>query len=330
MNTISFIGLNDCLASSISLPLEMLNAADNLQRSRRRKRETLTVNIATVDAQPIIETAGGLNLMANCSVADIKHSDLIILPALWRNPLKTIHQHDFLLSWLRQMHAAGSIICAVGTSSCYLAEAGLLDDKPATTHWYFCDQFKQHYPNVNLKPEYLITQADNLYCAGSVNSVADLMVHLIENHYSPEIARGVESQFSPEIRRSFSSHAYAEDKTNLHSDELIIQAQEWLQQHSDEAININQFAASLGLGLRTFNRRFKQAAGVTASEYLLSSRINTAKDLLRTSNLSIAEVAEQTGFLESSYFCARFKKMVGQTPLSYRKSVRGKLFTIVN
>ncbi len=328
MFTVSFIGLPDCLASSISLPLEMLNAADNFNRSHYRKKKSLNINIASLE-QESITTAGGLTLKSTCFLQDVKQSDLIILPSLWRDPLKTVRSFPHLLPWLQQMSAQGTTICAVGTSSCFLAEASLLDNKPATTHWYFCEQFQKEYPKVELKPQYLITQADNLYCAGSVNSVADLMVHLIERNYGHDIAQLVESQFSPEIRRSFSSHAYDEYASNLHHDELIIQAQEWLQQHALSDVHISKLAQSLGLSMRTFNRRFKHATTITASDYLQNLRLNTAKELLRTSNLAVSEVAEQSGYQDSSYFSSRFKKLTGQTPLQYKKSARGKLFKVI-
>ena len=327
MFTASFIALPDCLASSISLPLEMLNAADNFNRSKHRAKRGLAVNIATLTQTDVV-TVGGLCLHASCTLADIEQSSLIILPSLWRDPSKTVNQHPELIQWLKHMSHQGATICAVGTSSCFLAEAGLLDNKPATTHWYFCQQFAERYPQVDLKAKYLITQADNLYCAGSVNSVADLMIHIIERQYGRDIAQLVESQFSPEIRRSYSSHAYDEYASNLHQDELIIQAQEWLQDHALSDVSMNTLAQSLGLSMRTFNRRFKQATTITATDYLQNLRINNAKELLRTSNLSIAGVAEQSGYQDSSYFCARFKKVTGQTPLSYRKTVRGKLFKV--
>lgn len=327
MFTVSFIAIPDCLASSISLPLEMLNAADNFNRSKHRAKKGLTVNIAYLKDENVT-TAGGLAITANTRLDKISQSNLIILPSLWRDPIKTIKQYPEIILWLKQMAKQDSTICAVGTSSCFLAEAGLLNHKPATTHWYFCEQFSKRYPQVDLKPKYLITQADNLYCAGSVNSVADLMVHLIDRHYGHDIAQLVEGQFSPEIRRSFSSHAYDEYASNLHQDELIIQAQEWLQANALDNIQLSELAQSLGLSMRTFNRRFKQATTTTASDYLQSLRVNNAKELLRTSNLAITEVAEQSGYQDSSYFCSRFKKITGQTPLDYRKSVRGKLFKV--
>lgn len=327
MQHVTILALPQCLASSICFPLEILNAANDLARSRNRRQPPMQIAVAGAEAGPVV-TAGGMTVEATAAIGDIQQTDLLILPALWRNPVTTLRRHASILPWLKQLAAQDTLLCAVGTSSCFFAEAGLLDYKPATTHWHYCDQFSARYPRVELKRQFLITQADNIYCAGSVNSVADLMVHLVGRFHGQDIARLVEGQFSPEIRRPFESHAYTQFDNSLHQDETIIEAQEWLRAHCTEPINIAALAAELDLSMRTFNRRFKQATGITASEYLQNQRLSCAKDLLRTSNLAMAEVAERSGYPDSSYFCARFKKIMGQTPLSYRKSVRGKLFKV--
>lgn len=90
----------------------------------------------------------------------------------------------------------------MGTGSYLLAEAGLLDGKPATTHWNYFEQFSQRYPAVDLKSRHLITQSDNIYCVGSVNSIADLMVHMVEEWFGSRIARAVENQFSPAVSQT--------------------------------------------------------------------------------------------------------------------------------
>lgn len=324
----TILALPNSLATSVSLPLEMLNAAEEACRSRRQSGQTLSIDVASLSAGPVI-TAGGMQLLATRSIADIDQTQLVILPSLWRKPMLSIKRFKAIIPWLQAMHVQGAIICAVGTSSCFLAEAGLLTGKPATTHWYYCDNFRKHYPEVDLKQEYLITEADNIYCAASVNSVADLMIHLISRLYGRDISQQVEGQFSPEIRRPFEDHAYSQSNTGIHQDEVIVEAQDWLRQHYAEDVRLSELAALMDVSTRTFNRRFKQAAGITASEYLLQQRVNSGKDLLRTTNLSIQEVAARSGFHDSSYFCARFKDSLGQTPLSYRRAVRGKLFKVI-
>ena len=328
MQRITLLAPPACLVTSISLPLEILNAANELARTRNRKHPRLQIDIVSQDVGPVV-TAGGLSVVASATPNMIEQTDLVIIPSLWRSPVKNLIRHRWIMPWLQRLAKQQSLICAVGTSSYFLAEAGLLDHQPATTHWHYCDQFAERYPQVDLKRQYLITQANTIYCVGSVNSIADLMVHFIQRHYGQTIARQVEAQFSPEIRRPFANHAYVEEASKPHQDETIIEAQEWLQRHLRQPINLAALAKQLQLSPRTFNRRFKQAVGITAGDYLQRQRLDNARELLRTSNFSVQEVAYASGYLDSSYFCGRFKKAMGQTPLAYRKSVRGKLFKVI-
>jgi transcriptional regulator GlxA family with amidase domain len=323
---ITLLALPNALASSLSLPMEMLTAADSLARTNRQ-RQTLQHDLVGPGGATVT-TANGLTLKLSGDWTAIERTDLLIIPALWRNPLTNLRRYAVLLPWLRQLAAGGSLLCAVGTGSFFLAEAGLLDGRPATTHWFYFEQFERRYPAVELKRNYLITEADTLFCAGSINSVADLTVHFIELFYGRQIARKVEAQFSPEIRRPFESHAYSAGRADVHSDEVIVQAQDWLREHYMEPVRIPQLAQQLGLSLRSLNRRFRQATGMSPGDYLQQQRLNSARELLRTSNLAVAEVAVAVGYTDSGYFCRLFREAMKQTPREYRQSVRGKLFTV--
>ncbi len=257
---------------------------------------------------------------------ELEPPDLLVLPAIWRNPRRTVDAAAPWLQRLRDMAAAGTRICSVGTASYLLAEAGLLDGRPATTHWNYFDAFARRYPRVQLKSRHLITQSDNIYCAGSVNSIADLMVHIVEEWYGSALARAIENQFSPEIRRSFRDAAYQNEPLSSHHDETVLEAQQWLQQHLEQSQSLAQLAPRLGLSPRSLSRRFRQAIGMTPQAYLQSLRINAARELLRHSNLPVSEVAWKVGLQDASYFSSLFKQHAGMSPLQYREAVRGKLF----
>lgn len=321
----SFLIYPQALGSSIALPMEMLAAADKVHRARERCSSLLQVQVVGTSLAPVT-TSGGLIIQPHTTLAQSGDCDLILLPALWGNPRKLIRQQTELIDWLRERGQGNSLICAVGTGSCLLAEAGLLDNKPATTHWHYFNEFEKHYPQVELHRRHLITQSDRLFCAGSVNSIADLMIHFVERFYGQRVARAIENHFSPEIRQSYESHLYSESRVPAHPDEDIVRAQYWLQSYQSRNIRIRDLAAYLNLSQRSLNRRFKAATGYTPLAYLQLLRMETARELLRDSNLSIAEIADQVGFVDASRFSATFRKVMQQTPLSYRQLVRGKLF----
>ena len=313
------------LATSVTLPFEILQAASQMASVKSRSGPQVRMLLAAPEPG-LMRLASGLTLQPDTTFSELPALDLLLLPAIWRNPLPTIAAMRDWEEMLRRFAGAGTRICSVGTGSCLLAEAGLLHGQPATTHWNYFDQFARRYPDVLLKTRHLITQSGNIYCVGSVNSIADLMVHIAEEWFGSRIARAIEHQFSPEIRRSFRAAAYQGEADSSHHDETIVEAQQWLQEHLGASVSMTELASRLHLPTRTLNRRFRQATGVSPQFYLQRLRINHAKELLRHSNLGIAEIAWQLGLQDASYFSQLFRRHCGVSPLRYREAVRGKLF----
>ncbi len=316
------------LATSIALPLDVLQAAGNAASAGRRGHKPVSLQLASSQSEPV-ELTGGVRLAPAIGLDQVEPCDMLLLPGLWRNPQPVLRRESAWLPLLRRLQEAGTIICSVGTGSCFLAEAGLLDGRAATTHWHYFDAFADRYPQVQLKRRHLITQSDQIYCAGSVNSVADLMIHLVEGWFGQRIARQIESQFSPEIRRPFRAHAFQSVDDSAHHDELVLAAQERLQDQLHQPLSLAALAAELQCSPRTLTRRFNAATGQTPSAFLRNQRLVAARELLRTTNLSVGEIAWQVGLQDVSYFTALFQKHEGLTPGRYRKSVRGKLFSPV-
>ncbi|MBL4566469.1 MAG: helix-turn-helix domain-containing protein, partial [Porticoccus sp.] len=246
---------------------------------------------------------------------------------LWRNPRPALKKYCNYIPWLQRQAQQGAVMIAVGTGVCFLAEAGLLNKQPATTHWHYFDQFQKDYPQVELKRQYFITQAGNLYCAASVNAMAELMVHLVTRLYGRRAATQVERNFFHEIRSSFEPTSYFSDDVQHHPDEQVVQAQIWFEDNFSKPIRITEVATQFDFSLRTFNRRFKNALGKTPLQYLQTTRLNNARELLQKSNLSISEVASHSGYQDAAAFSKIFSQYFGTSPTKYRETVRAKLFS---
>jgi transcriptional regulator GlxA family with amidase domain len=321
----AFLVLDGILSTSLTLPLEMMHAAESAALAKDRR--AMRLNIASVGSTlDPIKTQSGFKLSPDCCINEVGNTQMLIIPSLWRNPRLAIKKNPHIIEWLKTLNEQGTIIIGVGTGCCFMAEAGLLDDKPATTHWHFFDQFAALYPKVNLKRQYFITQSHNLYCAASINAVADLTVHFIHRAYGADVAHHVQRHFSHEIRKDYASTSYYDDKHRYHPDEDIVQAQIWLQNNCQKEIKLQDVSRKFDMSIRNFNRRFKQATDQTPLQYLQEIRIDMAKDLLQTSNLSISEIADRIGYKDMGYFAALFKKHMSTTPSQYRSTVRAKLF----
>lgn len=327
MLNVTIIGYRKVLGTSITIPIEMLNAADLINRIEGKGKGKLAMQLVSMDGQNIVLNAG-LELVCKLGLADIEATDMIILPALWGNPLGVVRKTPELTQWLATLQGSDIKLCAVGTGSYFLAEAGLLKNKVATTHWYYFDQFSQTYPEVLMQRDRFITKAGNIYCAGSVNSVRDVMLHFIEEYYSQHVADQVSRHFTHEIKRSYTSSFLKNSPQNYHDDEDIIDIQEWMHSCYNDEITLDIVAAKFDISIRSLNRRFRQAIGKSPMQYLQQIRIENAQELLKTSNLSIAEVAYSVGYPDNSYFSALFRRTISVSPKEYRNLVRKKMFRL--
>lgn len=96
MQTVTFILFPQMMASAISLPLEMLNAADNIYRSQARHKTPLHIQFAAQRLDKIA-TSSGFYILPDTLLCDVQPSDLLIIPGLWRNPLSTLQKNEKLL-----------------------------------------------------------------------------------------------------------------------------------------------------------------------------------------------------------------------------------------
>ena len=317
---------DNMLVSSTTLAAEIFNFAQAMARAKRRGAHEVIVRRITPDGKPV-QTSAGFELHPTHSLADRFESDLIHIPALWRNPRPAVNKYQAYIPWLRQQHQRNCNFTAVGTGVCFLAEAGLLDGKPATTHWHYFDQLKRYYPAVQLERQHFTTQAGNIYCAASVNAMAELLMYQVERIFGRVIAREAQRNFFHEIRNIADPVGVSDQQRANHGDEAIAQAQIWLQDNLSRSQAIPDLASQVGMTTRTFNRRFKTAVGRTPRDYLTEVRITFACDLLKNTDLSILEVAAYSGYKEASWFSSRFLQWSGSSPKAYRNTVRAKLFS---
>ncbi len=327
MKHISIIVVSRALGSSITIPLEMLNAANDLALAKNQKNKVNNIELLG-SGNSAFTLAGGMTVHCERQLQDIAETDLIFLPAIWRKPRQAVEENAALVQWVKKHYNIGATLCAATTGTYFLAESGLLNDRPATTHWRYFSDFARHYPKIKLQRKRFTTKSDRIYCTGSVNAIRDIMLHFISEFYDNPIANEVAQHFTHELKPSFEAQLLSKDQHSAHHDEIIIAAQEWLQNNFQDSIQIANVAERFGLSVRSLNRRFRLATDTTPLQYLQALRISHAKSLLKHSNLVIAEVADTVGYHDTSYFTELFKKANDMTPHEYRELVRNKMFAV--
>ena len=316
---------DNMLVSSSTLAAEIFNFAAAMTAAKNHCSSDLQIRRISSDGEAV-HTSSGFTIEPTHSIDEVSRNDLIHIPALWRNPRPIIKKHVRYIPFLQQQHDKSCSITAVGTGVCLLAEAGLLDGKLATTHWHYFDALKKQYPTIQLDRHHFKTEDNNIYCAASINAMAELMIHQVGKHYGHIVSQQAQRQFFHEIRNIPDSIHLNDKKHASHKDEAIADCQLWLQDNFSKSTTIKGLASKFGMTTRTFNRRFKIATGVTPNQYLTNTRMEFVCDLLQNTDLPVLEVASYAGFNDASWFSYRFRQWSGNSPKEYRQTVRAKLF----
>ena len=246
-------------------------------------------------------------------------ADVIILPAIWGSFDNFCARYPNVLGWLQERHAAGSVICGEASGVFWMAEAGLLDGKEATTYWRFFSEFSERFPKVLLNQDKHLTDADNLYCVSGATSASDLYTYLIERFCGASVAQAVARDLLNEVHRSYTPGRIGFGGQKLHQDQAILQIQQWLEEHFTEKFRFEDMAREHGMSIRNFMRRFQAATGDKPLHYLQRLRVETAKSLLSATRKSIKTISYEVGYDDASFFARLFRQHTGHSPNHYRR-----------
>ena len=319
------VAVTETAGSALYGMLDVLMAAGNIWQTlvhSDTKRQLFNVRI--VSTQKRAFTCGN-NIPVNpdCSIKDDPDAGIVILPELWLGPDEDIKgRYPALMNWIRRQYKAGSTLYSACSGAIMLAESGLLDGCPATSHWGYQDLFHKQYPKVRFRPEPNLVFADpagRIVTAGGTTSWHDLAIHIIARHASSgealRIAKVYLLKWHGEGQLPYASLV----RSAPHADSVVSQCEDWLKQHYRAPNVLQQVIEQAGIPERTLKRRFKSATGTTLIEYTQNLRIEEAKRLLEAGDMPVDDISIEAGYEDASFFRRLFKRQTGLTPSQYRR-----------
>lgn len=225
---------------------------------------------------------------------------------------------DMLANWLRERHAAGSVIGSVCSGAYILAHAGLLDGRAATTHWCHAVDLVERYPTIRLDPAKLVVDDGDIITSGAVMAWIDLGLRVVDRLLGPEVtvATARYMLFDPAGREQRHYSGFA-PRLN-HGDRAVLKVQHWLQVTGAQKANLTAMSERAGMETRTFERRFLKATGLRPTEYCQNLRVGRARELLQFSILPVAQIGWEVGYRDEAAFRKVFRRIVGLSPSAYR------------
>ncbi|WP_367125329.1 helix-turn-helix domain-containing protein [Streptomyces phytohabitans] len=273
-----------------------------------------------------LRTTGGLELSAPYGLDALSRAGTVVVPA-WRSI--TQPPPAAALEALRRAHEEGARIIGLCTGSFVLAAAGLLDGRPATTHWMYAPTLAKRYPAVHVDPrELFVDDGDILTSAGTAAGI-DLCLHVVRTDHGAEAAGALARRLVVPPRRNNgvdTGHPRHLDRSlpeEIGADPLA-EVVAWALEHLHEQFDVETLAARAYMSRRTFDHRFRSLTGSAPLQWLITQRVLQAQRLLETSDYSVDEVAGRCGFRSPVALRGHFRRQLGASPAAYRAAYRAR------
>ena len=321
MTEVTILFLDGTFASTAIGPLEVFRHAGTLWNLLTGSRQVPRFRVTSASANGrAVRCDGPIYIKPMAALKDIRKTDLIFIPTTGLRIDDVAEYHAPVVSWLRRWHKRGAAIASVCTGVGLVAATGLLDGKRATTHWALAERLRKKYPKVNWMPELMVTEDRGFYCGGGVHAAVDLSLYLVEKFCGHEVAMQSAKALLIDTPRAWQAGFAIVPLKTEHSDESISAAQEWMHQNFHQNFALEDPARRVGMSLRNFVRRFKQATGDSPLIYLQKLRVAAAKRLLEGDYRSMQEISDAVGYQDVAYFRQLFQRHTGVSPSAYRRS----------
>ncbi|MFD8817328.1 GlxA family transcriptional regulator [Streptomyces sp. NPDC059627] len=216
----------------------------------------------------------------------------------------------------------GTRIVSICTGAFALAAAGMLDGRPATTHWALAPRFRRMFPHVALDPDVLfIDDGDVLTSAGAASGV-DVCLHIVRSDHGSAVANSVARQCVVPPWREGGQAQYIELPVPDEGATGTAATRAWALENLERPLALRELAAHARMSQRTFARRFQEETGTSPGRWLIQQRVHRARHLLETSELPVDRIAAEVGFATGTSLRQHLHAAIGVSPQTYRNTFR--------
>ena len=281
----------------------------------------------------LVPTCAGVSVHTDHGLEALENADTIVIPgyhdAARRTPSRAVTDA------LRSAHRRGVRIASICVGAFTLAEAGLLDGRPATTHWLDATALAARYPTISVDPAVLYVDDGDILTSAGLAAGIDLCLHLVELDHGADVARdfarrtvvafhrpGGQAQFMPPADSMHDAAvAEIEHQATFSTADPLTETTRWAVGNLGRSLGNAELATHAGMSLRTFNRRFTDTYGMSPGQWLTGQRIRVAAQLLERTDLSVDQVASAVG-LGTESLRVQFRNRMSLSPSAYRSNFR--------
>lgn len=257
----------------------------------------------------------GLRVVADGGLDRLAEAGTIIIPG-WKGTDVPVPAR--VLDALREAHARGTRLLSICSGSFVLAATGLLDGRRATTHWRYAAALQRMYPRITVDPAVLYVDEGQLLTSAGSAAGLDLCLHLVRRDHGPDVANQVARRLVIPPHRDGGQAQFVERPVPRREVNALSKVIDSMHRRLATHQPIAELAAMAAMSERSFMRRFKEATGMSPADWLISARVDRARELLEGSLLSVDAIAGECGFGSAITLRHHFRRKLGISPSAYK------------
>ncbi|MFR9790641.1 GlxA family transcriptional regulator [Streptomyces sp. MB22_4] len=288
-----------------------------------RGRHLYEVLTCSVRPPGPVETDADFSVHVPHGPEALARADTVIVPASYE--LGPVFEEGRLTEELAAAFALirpGTRLASICTGVYVLAAAGHLDGRPATTHWADAEHFQRMFPKVEVDADVLFIDDGDVLTSAGVAAGIDLCLHMVRRDFGAAVANDVARRMVVPPHRDGGQAQYIERPVPDPQFATTTAARAWALARLHEPIQLRDLAEQEAMSVRTFTRRFREEVGVSPGQWLAQQRVERARQLLESTDLSMDQVARSAGFGTAQSMRQHMQQALGVTPTAYRRTFR--------
>ncbi|WP_405692977.1 GlxA family transcriptional regulator [Streptomyces sp. NBC_01185] len=273
-----------------------------------------------------VRTDADFSILVEHGPAALATADTVVVPASYE--LGPVHEEGRLTGELAAALAhvrPGTRMVSICTGGYVLAAAGYLDGRPATTHWSSADHFQRLFPKVRVDPDVLFIDDGDVLTSAGVAAGIDLCLHLVRRDHGTAVANDVARRTVVPPHRDGGQAQFIRRPMPEPGLATTTAARAWALGRLEQPILLRDMASQDSMSVRTFTRRFREEVGVSPGQWLARQRVERARHLLESTDLSVDQVARGSGFGTATSLRQHVQAALGVSPTVYRRTFRSTL-----
>lgn len=263
------------------------------------------------------ESAGAMQVLHDSRPsAEHRLNALVVPPSLGGAPTAAVLEAH--RAHLRQWHGSGTLLASVCIGAFFIAASGLLDERPASTHWNYSQTLAQRYPRVRIEAHSAVLDDGDIITSAGLMAWTELGLRLVERFMGAALACETARYLAVQPLPAALPGSLFTPRLD-HGDEAVLRVQHWLQGNAGHSVSVTAMAACAGLEARTFLRRFRAATGLRPTQYCQQIRVGRACRQLEITRRSVDQIAWEVGYQDPRAFRKVFQAVTGLAPSQYRQ-----------